>query len=124
MPNTRANRGDAKPTPEPDAPLRRASIGASRRSATLYPAAGPRVPLPTLTDRLLEQELERLFEERLDDASNVAISVDGDCVVLHGIVSCPLASLLAEDLVFSISKITECHNQLIARTTNDTSLAA
>lgn len=79
---------------------------------------------PTWNDRLLEQELERLVEERLDDASNIAISVIGGCVVLHGIVSCPLARLLAEDLVFSLPEITECHNELVARTANDASIAA
>lgn len=47
-----------------------------------------------------------------------------DQLLQHGIVSCPLARLLAEDLVFSIPGITECHNELVARTMRDASLAA
>lgn len=122
MPNARARRGDAKPTREPDAPRRIALIGTSRCSATIYPVVAPRVHEGD--DRRLQQELERLLQERLDDASNVAISVEGGCVLLHGIVSCTLARPLAEDLVFSVPEVSECHNEPVTRAASDASLAA
>ena len=124
MPDARANRGDDMPTPEPDAPIRRAMHGTSRRSATLSPVAGSRAPVPAWAERLLQQELERLLGERLDDAEHVAIAVDGGCITLRGRVSCPLVRLLAEDLVFSRSEVIECRNELVVRPTHDASLAA
>jgi hypothetical protein len=123
MPNARANRGDIKPTPEPDAPVRFAHHGPPRRSASFYPVAGPRVC--EREDRALLHELERLFQERLDDAHEIVIMVVGGCVLLQGSVSCPLARLLAEDLVFAKPEVWECHNQLVVRTKHDrASLAA
>lgn len=120
MPNARAHRGDT--TPEPDAPIRFDRRGSVHRSAGFHPIAGPR--LSAHDDEVLRLELERLLEERLDDARDVEVSVVEGCVVLHGIVSCPLASLLAEDLVFSVPEVCECHNELVVRTNDGASIAA
>jgi osmotically-inducible protein OsmY len=122
MPNARANRGDTNPTPEPDAPVRIARRVTVRRSAAFYPIAGPSVT--ERDDQRLLLELEQMFEERLDDARDVAISIAQGCVLLQGIVSCPLASLLAEDLVFSLPEVSECHNELVVRTMNNQAILA
>lgn len=122
MPNARANRGDTNPAPEPDAPIPFDRTGTVRRSAAYYPIASPRVS--EHDDEVLRLELERLFEERLDDARDVAISVVEGCVLLHGIVSCALVRLLAEDLVFSLPEVCECHNELVVRTNDGASIAA
>jgi hypothetical protein len=106
-------------TPEADAPVPMARHGATR-SATYHPAA-----VTADQDEVLRCELERLFAERLDDAGGIAISVVEGRVELQGSVSCDLVRILAEDLVFAIPEIRECHNDLAVRNTRDgSSLAA
>jgi hypothetical protein len=107
-------------TPEPDAPIPMARHGLTRRSATYHPAA-----ITADQDEVLRCELEQLFAERLDDASGIEISVVEGCAALQGSVSCDLVRILAEDLVFAIPEIRECHNDLAVRNTRDgSSLAA
>jgi osmotically-inducible protein OsmY len=83
----------------------------TRRSATCHRAA-----ITAYQDGELRYELEQMFAERLDDASDVAISVVGGCVRLQGSVSSSLMRLLAEDLVLSLPEIRECDNELVVRT--------
>jgi osmotically-inducible protein OsmY len=90
-----------------------------RRSATWYPAA-----VTEHRDRALQYEIQRLFEERLDDASTISISVTEGCVLLAGSVSCALVALLAEDLVFAIPEVRDCNNALVVKTTSGASIAA
>ncbi|MCX4246827.1 BON domain-containing protein [Paraliomyxa miuraensis] len=107
---------DVASEPEPDAPVRFA-----RREASLSPSA----LAPVADARRVEAEIRQLFEERLpDDARDMEISVTGGGVVLHGIVSSPLARLLAEDLVYSVPDVWECHNELVVRTREDTAASA
>jgi hypothetical protein len=107
-------------TPESDAPVPTPRYGSTHRSATYHPAA-----LTAAQDEALGYELARLFEERLDDASEIAISVVGGRVSLQGSVSCDLIRILAEDLVFAIPEIRECHNDLVVRNAREgSSLAA
>jgi osmotically-inducible protein OsmY len=87
---------------------------ATRRSAACHPAA-----ITAHRDQALRHELERLLAEGLDDASEIAISVAGGCVLLEGRVSCSLVKLLAEDLVFALPEIRECDNALVVRRPND-----
>lgn len=97
--------------PEPDAPVLRAR----EQPAALRPSAS----FASAEPELLRTELEQLLHERLDYARDIAISIEGRCVVLHGIVSCPLARLLAEDLVYALPEIWECHNELVVRSSDD-----
>lgn len=107
-------------TPEPDAPISIARHGVTRRSAACHPAA-----LDEAQDAWLGHELEQLLAERLDDASELAISVAQGRVTLRGRVSCSLVSLLAEDLVLAFPEVRDCTNELVVRTTrDDDSLAA
>ena len=120
MPIVRVSRGSTAQVPEPDAPIPMARLGATRRSASCHRAA-----VSAQQDQALRAELERLFSERLDEASEIAISVVGGCAWLSGSVSCSLVSLLAEDLVFAIPEIRECINELVVRHPSDgRSLAA
>lgn len=119
MPTVRVCRHDTMLTPEPDAPVRVASRGATHRSATWYPAA-----VTEHRDHALQHELRRLFEERLDDAREIEISVVEGRVMLAGRVSCALVRLLAEDLVFAIPEVRDCKNALVVKNTSGASLAA
>lgn len=114
MPIAAVTRG--APLREPDAPVR----SFARHGAVLRPTACH----VARDERALQGELEQMFLEWLDDARDVAISVTGDCVVLQGIVSCPLARLLAEDLVFALPEVWECHNELVVRTDGGAPIAA
>lgn len=106
--------------PEPDAPIPLGRHGSTHRSPNYHPVA-----VSADQDEALRCELERLFAERLDDARGVAISVVEGCVSLQGSVSCDLVRILAEDLVFAIPEIRECHNALVVRNTrNGRSIAA
>lgn len=119
MPTVRVCRHATMLTPEPDAPVRVASRGTTHRSATWHPAA-----VTEHRDYVLQQEVRRLFDERLDDASQIAISVVEGRVLLVGRVSCALVRLLAEDLVFAIPEVRDCKNALVVKTTSGASLAA
>lgn len=110
MPTVQVSRYSTTLTPEPDAPMPIAH-GVTRRSATYHPVA-----LTADQDAWVRHELEQLLAERLDDASEIAISVAEGCVTLRGRVSCPLVSLLAEDLVLAIPEIHACNNELVVRT--------
>ena len=91
---------------------------------TLSPEA-EEAALDEAQDAWLGRELEQLLAERLDDASELAISVAQGRVTLRGRVSCSLVSLLAEDLVLAFPEVRDCTNELVVRTTrDDDSLAA
>ena len=119
MPIVRVSRRDTTLTPEPDAPIRTTRQGAMRRSATWYPAA-----VTEHLDEGLQRELQRLFQERFANASEISISVVEGCVRLEGSVSCALVKLLAEDLVFAIPEVRDCDNALVVKTKSGASLAA
>ena len=122
MPIVQVSRQSTTLTPEPDAPIPIARHGVTRRSATHHPVA-----LTADQAAWMRHELEQLLAERLDDASEIEIWVADGCVTLRGRVSCPLVSLLAEDLVLAIPEIHECNNELVvrnARNRNGDSLAA
>lgn len=116
LPLPRARTRARRREPEPDAPTKRAR----QDRVELRHSA----PLPIADPQALRSELQRLLDDRLDDARDVEISIHGDCVVLHGIVSCPLARLLAEDLVYSMPEIWECHNELVVRSDDGDAVAA
>jgi osmotically-inducible protein OsmY len=113
MPIVRVSQRSVPLTSEPDAPVLMPRDGASR-SATYHPAA-----VPAHLDAVLREEIERLFAERLDDASEIEIAVEEGCATLQGRVSSSLVKLLAEDLVFSIPEIRECDNALVVRSPHD-----
>lgn len=107
-------------TPDADAPIPLARHGSTHRSATYHPAA-----VSADQDAALRIELEGIFADRLEGAHDIEISVAGGCATLQGSVSCDLVRILAEDLVFAIPEIRECHNDLVVRNTrNGSSLAA
>jgi osmotically-inducible protein OsmY len=106
-------------TPEPDAPTRMARQGSTHRSATWHPVAATQH-----LDHALQHELQRLFKERLGEASEITVVVVEGCVLLAGSVSCALTRLLAEDLVFAIPEVRDCKNALVVKNTSGASLAA
>jgi osmotically-inducible protein OsmY len=114
MPIVQVSHQSATLTPRPDAPIAMARRGATCRSATYPPVA-----FTAYHDGELRRELECLFAACLDDASELAISVVGGCVLLQGSVSSSLDRTLAEELVLSIPEIRECVNRMVVRAPRD-----
>jgi len=125
------------PEREEDAPVRFVRSEVELTPSAVYPVAipqpltpephDPEIPLDAgeFHDRACRRELMNRLSTQLDDIRNVEVQVFGDCAVLRGIVSCPLARLLAEDIAYSMPEIWDCHNQLEVDTeSDDTSVAA
>lgn len=60
----------------------------------------------------LRTEIRERFENAAVDARRVDVIVDGERVILVGIVGDPLSRLIAEDIAWSLPDVAECENRL------------
>jgi hypothetical protein len=60
----------------------------------------------------LRAEIRERFENAAVDARRVDVIVDGERVILVGIVGDPLSRLIAEDIAWSLPRVSECENRL------------
>lgn len=60
----------------------------------------------------LQSEIRERFENAAVDARRVDVIVDGERVILVGIVGDPLSKLIAEDIAWSLPDVADCENRL------------
>lgn len=72
-----------------------------------------RASTPELHD--LRCELRERFENAAVDARRVDVIVDGERVILIGVVEDPLSRLIAEDIAWSLPNVADCENRLAVR---------
>lgn len=77
---------------------------------------GARVSMDDAPEPAPIVDVRSALRERLEnadvDARRLDVIVDGERVILVGIVGDPLSRLIAEDIAWSLPQVTECENRL------------